>query len=239
MIFFVIFFIFIFAFIALKLVFRKYINPYKLIMMFGKKGCGKSTTLTKLALKYHKLGWTVYSTEVTPYSFQISPDQIGFVHLEPHSVLLVDEVGMIWDNRNFKSFKPEVRDFFKLQRHYKVRCYLFSQTFDIDKKLRDLTDEMYLIINLMNIFSYGKKINKKIVLTESTSDSPSTISENLVFDSFFWFWCGSRILTFIPKYSIYFSSFDAPQLKLVELPYHIPKSLGGSHEKKHFKFFKK
>ncbi len=28
-----------------------------------------------------------------------------------HSCIIVDEVGMIWDNRNFKNFKPEVRDF--------------------------------------------------------------------------------------------------------------------------------
>ena len=52
---------------------------------------------------------------------------------------------MIWDNRHFKDFKPEVRDWFKLQRHYRVKVYLFSQTFDIDKKLRDLTDDMFLI----------------------------------------------------------------------------------------------
>ena len=31
---------------------KKYLNPYKLIFIFGKKGSGKSTLLTKYALDY-------------------------------------------------------------------------------------------------------------------------------------------------------------------------------------------
>lgn len=210
-------------YIILTLLGRRYRNPYKLIMVFGKKGSGKSTTLVKLALRYHKRGWNIYSTEPTPYSYLIKPEQIGFIQLMPHSILLVDEVGMIWDNRNYKQFRPEVRDFFKLQRHYKVRCYLFSQTFDIDKKLRDLTDQMYLMVSAFNLFSYGKRISRKIVLTKSNADRPSTISEDLVFDSIIWFWAGSRFFTYIPRYAKYFDSFAAPNLKIVELPYNTPR----------------
>lgn len=202
----------------LLLITRKYRNPYKLIMIFGKKGSGKSTTLTKLALRYLKKGWSVYSTEPVPGTYQITPEQVGFVQFNPHSVILIDEVGMVWDNRNFKSFKTEVRDFFKLQRHYKCRVYLFSQSFDIDKKLRDLTDEMYLMKCFFNVISYGKKINRRIVLTKSTSEAPSTISEDLIFDPLLLFWCGSRFLTYIPKYAKYFNSFYAPNLKIVDFP---------------------
>ncbi len=213
----------VFVFMVLVLVWhfttKKYLNPYKLIMIFGKKGCGKSTTICKLALQYRKKGWTVYSTERTPDSYYIEPSQIGYVRLKPHSVLLVDEVGMIWDNRDFKNFKKEVRDWFKLQRHAKIRVYLFSQTFDIDKKLRDLTDEMYLVTNVARVFSYGKKISKKIVINKSTADSPSNLSENLEFESLFWFWCGSRTLTFIPRYVKYFDSFKLQELKECEFEY--------------------
>ena len=38
---------------------RNYVNPYKLIFVFGKKGSGKSTLLTKLAYKYRKRGCSV------------------------------------------------------------------------------------------------------------------------------------------------------------------------------------
>ena len=61
---------------------NKYVNPYKLIMIFGKKGSGKSTTLTKYAIQHVKKGWTVYSTERIPYTYYICPDDIGRVMLE-------------------------------------------------------------------------------------------------------------------------------------------------------------
>ena len=40
---------------------RKYLNPYKLYLVFGKKGSGKSTYLVKLARKHLKKGWIVYT----------------------------------------------------------------------------------------------------------------------------------------------------------------------------------
>lgn len=218
-----------FALILIALIYhfatRQYLNPYKLIMVFGKKGCGKSTTIAKLSLRYRKKGWTVYSTEDTPGTYKIDPSQIGYVQLQPHSVLFVDEVGMIWDNRQFKNFRPEVRDFFKLQRHYKVKVYLFSQTFDIDKKIRDLTDEMYLLHNVFRVFSYGKRISKNIVLNKSTADSPSKIDEDLVFDNILWFWAGSRTITFIPKYAKMFDSYkikDLARYDFEQVPVYVP-----------------
>lgn len=223
---FIIFFVLLAGILLFKIFTRKYLNPYKMIMVFGKKGAGKSTLLTKLALRYHRKGWNVYSTEVVPYSYKVQPCYIGLKHIKPRSVLLIDEVSLIWGNRDFKSFQKSVEQFFRYIRKYKIRVYLFSQTFDIDKKLRDLTDEMYLITNVLTVFSYGKKINKKIVLTEAQSDRPSTIAENLVFESFFFFWCGSRFFTFIPKYAKYFQSFNAPQLEEMEFEYNeLPKSL--------------
>lgn len=192
---------------------KKYLNPYKLIMIFGKKGCGKTSLLTKLALKYRKLGIPVFTNEHIPYTYHIDPEDVGYYNLPPDSVLLLDEAGMIYDNRQFKSFSPAVRDWFKLQRHRRVTVYLFSQTFDIDKKLRDLTDEMYLVSRKLRVFSYAKRINKRMVLNKSTAEAPSKIDEDLEFDSFFWFWCGSRKFTYLPKYAKLFDSFSAPVLK--------------------------
>ena len=179
-------------------------------MIFGKKGCGKTTTLTKLALKYRKQGREVYCTEKLAVDgvHLISPSIIGYVCFPEESVILIDEVGMVWDNRNFKAFKTEVRDYFKLQRHYRNTVYMFSQTFDIDKKLRDLTDEMWLLVNMFRVFSYGKKISKRIVLNASTADAPSSIAENLEFDPLLFFALGSRMFTFIPKYVNKYDSYS-------------------------------
>lgn len=193
----------------------KFLNPYKLIFIFGKKGSGKSTLLTKYALTYLKRGWNVYSTENCPGTYKINPSDVGFSQFPPRSVIIVDEVGMIWDNRGFKTFPQEVRDYFKLQRHYKHVVILASQTFDVDKKIRDLADEMYLVEKKLRVFSYAKKILRRTVLLESTAaqGGESRISEDLVYDSLFFFWAGSRKLTYIPNYTKYFDSFHAPDLR--------------------------
>lgn len=191
---------------------KKYLNPYKLTMIFGKKGSGKSTLLTKLALQYQKQGIPVFCTEEIPGCYLITYQDIGYTEFPEGSVILIDEVGMIWDNRHFKNFDTHVRDWFKLQRHRKIRVYLFSQTFDVDKKIRDLTDEMYLVEKKLRVFSYSKRILKRTVLNKSSSEAPSKIDEDLVFDSLLLFWCGSRKFTFIPKYVGYFDSFVADRL---------------------------
>lgn len=206
--------------IIYNLLTRKYVNPYKLIMIFGKKGSGKTTNLTKLAIKHHRKGWTVYCTEHIPYTYYVPHELIGQVEFKENSLLLIDEVGMIYDNRDFKNFQNYVRDWFKLQRHRKVKVIMFSQTFDVDIKLRNLTDELYLVKNVFRVFSYAKRINRRIIITKATAESPSTIADELTFDSIFWFWCGSRMLTFIPKYAKYFNTYSAEKLRDYNFKYN-------------------
>lgn len=196
---------------------RKYLNPYKLYLVFGKKGSGKSTYLVKLAYKYlrkKKSGWKVY-TNMEEFYFpgvrHFDIQHLGDFVPEVNSLLLLDEVGMIWDNRDYKLFKPQVRDFFKLQRHYHVLVYMASQTFDVDKKLRDLCDGMFLHSNFMRVFTLGKRIVRKVVITESTSEAESRISEDLVMLPF-WDWT----LTFIPRYAKYFDSHVIPEKPYLE-----------------------
>lgn len=199
---------------------KKYLNPYKLYLIFGKKGSGKSTLLTKIAVQSRKQGKTVYTTESIPDTFQISIDDIGIYEFERGSVLLVDEVGMKWDNRKYKEFKDFHRDFFKLQRHYNLTVYLFSQTFDVDKKIRDLTDNMYLCKRFLRVFSIARKIDRTVVLNNSTAEAPSTIDENLTFVPFFL--PGAVKVTFIPKYTKYFDSFITPPLQVKQFAYVPP-----------------
>lgn len=215
---------------------RRYLNPYKLTMVFGKKGSGKSTLLTKMALKYLKLGYRVYTTESIPGTYLITPEDIGSAEFPPRSVLLIDEAGMKWDNRNFKNFDAKVRDWFKLQRHRKLIVWLFSQTFDVDKKIRDLTDDMYLVEKKFRVFSYAKRILKRTVLVQSktSAQGESKITEDLVFDYFLLFMFGSRRFTFIPKYVGMFDSFVADPLEDRDFEYIPPLKV--PVKKRKFKF---
>lgn len=177
-------------------------------MVFGKKGSGKSSFLVRKAIEYQKKGYIVY-TNMSDCCLEniriIDPDLLGDFVPVADSCLLLDEVGMLYDNRNYKNFKSSVRDFFKLQRHYKVVCYLASQSFDIDKKLRDLTDCMYLVTNVLTAFSLVRPIRKTVTLTEATAEGESRIAENLRF-----MFITSWKLYWIPKTIKYFESFKAP-----------------------------
>lgn len=192
-----------------KWIYRDFRNPYKLYMIFGKKGSGKSSYLAKLAIYYSRRGYNVYTNMVDLAIDGIrffDPHDLGDFVPAPHSVVLLDEVGMLYDNRNYKEFKNSVRDFFKLQRHYRCIVYLASQSFDIDKKLRDLTDKMYLCVGVGQTLSVIKPITKKITLTDASSLGESRIADNLKFQPL-WTWK----ITFIPKYAKYFQSFLLPE----------------------------
>lgn len=227
------FYKFLFGFMAVVLAWhlatRKYLNPYKLTMVFGKKGSGKSTLMVRLAYAYLAKGWTVFCTERLDGCVYIDYKDIGFKQIPPESLLLIDEVGMIWDKRDFAKFPPEVRDWFKLQRHYRVKVVMFSQSFDVDKKLRDLTDDMFLVTNKLRVFSWAKRIVRKIVLVQPSPEKPARIDEELQFDSLLFWPFGSRILTFIPNWAPFFDSHNCPELEHkdweVQPELRIPKSL--------------
>lgn len=217
---FLIFLILGFIMIFFIIQFIRYRNPYKLIMVFGKKGSGKTTYLTKTCLKYLKKGRPVYSTVPIPGAYYFNPEDIGFYSIPSESVILIDEVGMVWDSRDFKGFKKEYRNYFKLQRHYHHTVYLFSQSFDIDKKLRDLTDSMYLIRSHFNFLSVARRINKCITIVHSDSGTgESHLADDMQFDSLLFFWCGSIQITYIPRWIKYFDSFDIPELPEKEFSY--------------------
>lgn len=205
-----------FYFICFCLVFhfatKSYLNPYKLIMVFGKKGAGKTTFLTKIAVRGIAKGRKIYSTCYIPGVEIFDPKQIGFRSFDPDSILLIDEVSLIWDNRNWKNMRPEVVKFFRYQRHYKLTVYMFSQSFDVDKKLRDLTDEMYLLRNRFRIFSVARRINKRITVSRPSEDQEGNgnTSGALIEDYSFApiIFPGSMIWTFIPRWVIFFDSFE-------------------------------
>ena len=199
----------------------KYVNPYKTTLYYGKKGCGKTTLLTKLSMQSIRKGQVVYSSVEIPGTRLFDPRQLNKFKPDAYSVVMIDEIGLIWDNRNFKSFESGVNEFFKYARQYHITIHMFSQVPDIDLKIRNLCDAYYLVENKFRVFSYAKKITK--VLTVRTDIEGKG---NLV-DSFQFapFMPGTtRKLTFIPSWTLFFESFDPP--KRDPIPYtQLPMSV--------------
>ena len=225
-------YIFLAVFIALLIPFiylcYEYRNPFKLYMVFGKKGSGKTTFLAKTAYKYLKKGYPVYSTERIAGVKQFHESQIGYVTFPENSVILMDEVGMIWDNRNYKNFKEEVRNYFKFQRHERHTVYLFSQTFDVDVKLRNLTDGLYLCTCKFGWLSIARKISRSVTLVHPQGDAESRIADDLMFEPILWSLFGAKtcVFTYIPRWVSLFDSHEKLGLPMIEdvEPCPIPES---------------
>lgn len=157
-------------FIIFHLLTRKFINPYTLIMVFGKKGSGKSTYLSSVAQSHLRRGWQVFSTVAIQGTVLFNPSEFGYRKFPEKSVILIDEVSLIWSNRDFKKWDKNVEAAFRMQRHYKWKIYLFSQSFDVDKKIRDLTDSMYLLKKFARVWSVVRKIDKRVTVSQPQTD---------------------------------------------------------------------
>lgn len=205
-------------FLCFHLATKKYINPYKLVFIFGKKGSGKSTHLSKMAYKSLIKGKTVYSTE--DITIKYKNKEYSTIHLDPrkiytykfpeNSVILIDEVSLIWSNRDFAKMDKKVIEFFRYQRHYKVSCYLYSQSFDIDKKLRDLTDDFQLVTKFARVWSISRHMVRKPVVVHPSADAPARIDDDIIEDGLLLAPFGGMSIAFIPYWAKLFDSFKKP-----------------------------
>lgn len=212
MLYFLLFTILFFAVIFFILAFH-YRNIYKLNYFFGKKGAGKSLLMVHYMLKYLRKGFTIYSDIPAlnvPGIRQINAKDLDSFTPTSNSVLFLDEVGITFDNRKFKTFSDGMRDFFKFQRKYKVVVFMNSQSFDVDKKIRDLVDKYYLIQSFGNVICLCRPINRKVALVEASSQGESRVADNLKFAPFWeWKWI------YMPHYFKYFDSFEAPYREII------------------------
>ncbi len=209
-----------FCFLTLFIFFQYYglkcQNPYTTTFIFGKKGAGKSCLMVKEMLKYQKMGWHIYTDMpdvMIPGVRVVSLSDLALFRPEPNSVLFLDEVGVTMDNRQYKTFPPGLRDFFKYARKMKVKIFINSQSYDVDKKVRDCVDSMILQTCLFGFLSLSRPIEKRVTLTEPVGDSESKITDKLEFSSIF-----SWRVYFMPKYFKYFDSCSMPSRDFVK--YH-------------------
>ena len=86
-------------------------------------------------------------------------------------LLLIDEAGLNYNNRNFsKNFTEDELKIFKYHRKRNIDIVIFSQSYeDMDKKLRDLSTELYFLKrSLIPLFVKSEKITKFIMIDKDT-----------------------------------------------------------------------
>lgn len=121
-------------------------NNYKLIFYVGKKGSGKTLGMSLAASNWikKKKGF-VYSN--FGVGIPLAEDYYNYTY-PADSLLLIDEAGLAHNNRDFKNFPKEAREFFKFQRKNHLNIILSSQYPDIDLQVRQLIDSTYVFSRL-------------------------------------------------------------------------------------------
>lgn len=184
------------------------VSPYRIYVLFGKQGSGKSTFMVKRMIKYLHKGWNVYTDmeDCGVPGVRIMNDTFDLAKCAPdqNSVIFLDEAGLTMDNRNFKNFPSGMRDFAALHRHYKCTVWLCSQTYDLDLKWRSRAHRMFLVQNYGRL-SLVRPIKRNITLTEATSMGESRVADQLKFE-----WPFSWKFVWLPNYYRFFNSFVAP-----------------------------
>ena len=128
--------------------------------VFGLPGVGKSTFLAFCADRANhgkdiSLGFAFWKTtlnSVKKYdkvfcnfpirgTYQLNPSDIGSADFS-NCLLLIDEIMLLYDSRDWKSFSEKVKTFMALHRHYGCDIIWCSQRFnDCDVKIRALTQQ--------------------------------------------------------------------------------------------------
>lgn len=142
---------------------------------FGVPGCGKSTVLVKEYKKNRKKYDHVYSINISINGVKEIKKEDLEKYKFKNTLILWDEITLDADNRSFKSFSPELRDFFILHRHLGCDIIYATQNFEnVDKKVRDLTCELWYmsksVVPFFKSFTSAKRIYRKININEFSSE---------------------------------------------------------------------
>lgn len=184
------------------------------VLIFGKRGCGKSSDIVKRALRHKKTGNRVFCTDEAMCQDglceYLPPNLLGKVRVPKGSLILVEECGVLFHKRGFSdkeqnAIMKRFRRYLKYVRHEEIASVvMYSQCYDIDLSLKEACSELWLY-KKVGCYTYGKKICKSIVLT-TDADGNGTMSDSFTFYPFLS--RGARILNFIPRYIKHFDSFS-------------------------------
>lgn len=182
-------------------------HPHVLNVYFGVPGSGKTTfaahltkwalhesgiirwcrkhdnALSRIILKsgYFKRRIDVYSNVPITGAYQLNAkDDIGNYMIEDAKII-IDEAGIEYNNRSYKTFPQEAIYFYKYHRHYKTSVDIFSQSFDdMDVTLRRLAQNFYVVRrSLVPFCVVARRIRRKVGVDDTTKQIADLYSMGL------------------------------------------------------------
>ncbi len=202
---------------------------------FGLPGCGKTTLATKKAisinrkikrdkkrLKRGKKPRCPYERVLTNFKckgcYKIDFSDIGVYNIQNCAIIL-DEITVDADNRDYKNFKKSSVEGFVYHRHYFNDIFYYTQQWDaVDKKIRNLTHTLYYArksqLFPFSLFTKTKQIFRTIDINEHTKEIVTGYRFPNLFELILSIFGLIRLgeVCFRPLYYKYFDSFSQPLL---------------------------
>lgn len=181
-------------------------------LYFGSPGSGKTTLACKLAIlgkKYYRHCVCNFEQSVEGVYTDDMKDLGKYVY-PGDTLVIIDEAGIQYNNRNFTSFPQRLVSYFKKHRHYDNDIILFSQSWeDTDITIRRLVDELWYL-QKFGPFTISRKVKKFVTVNETDYQ----IINGYKFESPFWsflprpFRRQTITFSYRPKYYQYFDSWS-------------------------------
>ena len=180
---------------------------------FGLPGSGKTTFLTMIAqkeLKRIRKGKSKYKYVFTNFyckdCYKINWSDLGTLLIED-ALILIDEITLFADSRDFAKFSQSAKMFWLLHRHYNCDIVYFTQHYNnVDKKIRDITFDLYFVKPFIFGFSRASRIFRTLDIQEQTHEIVNGYRFSTFFDRF-----GGKThkYCFRRRWFKYFDSFEA------------------------------
>lgn len=183
---------------------KKKLN-YIISVYFGSPGSGKSTIAAAITRRMLKSNIPVYSNVPITGAFKIDARKdLGNFMIENGRVI-IDEAGIDYNNRDFKSFSNVENYFWKYHRHYKLQIDVFSQSYeDFDKKIR-LLAQKYYVVKRLGIIIICRRYQKKVGVSRDTGDFLDMYEPVSIL-------AGGLSFYFAPLYWKYFNTYSRKDL---------------------------
>lgn len=176
--------------------------------VIGALGSGKTTFLAMAVYEFqhgrtflhiNPKNKTILTNFECPGCYKLDFDTLGKYNYHD-CIMLIDEIMLLADNRNFKSFPEHLKAFFTLSRRSGVDILWCSQTPNCDLKIRALTEEYYLLERSRFIpgVSFVKPIRHRLGVKGAKLDDDYELAAPVE-----W-----RVV-FRPKYYHMFDSFES------------------------------
>lgn len=147
-------------------------RTYYINGVFGLTGSGKTTYLARcgaLWVKHHS--GVIYSNFPLKGAIRLDVENLGKFEPIPDSIMLIDEISLVCDCRQWKNFDSDLTYFFTHHRKHKCSIVWASQGFaDADKKIRTLTDTLYHCYPWFGGFCAAYKVHKYCQLVRGSYD---------------------------------------------------------------------